>query len=331
MNPTLTYFFTLFFFSLLAMGYSQEENPYRYYELIDSAEMASLQNEFQASDSLFQLAFSEQQNGFAEDYIEAAKNAMKLSDNQKVVFYLKEGFKNGLVFKQVQEYEKDLYHYLKDHSILKQLKKFYRPTRRTYLQSLNLPLREEIERMVKEDQKYRKWRYERKTWKDQQVLLKRVDDQNFKKMLAICERYGFPDRFLVGDEDKVSWVDVPVLLRHMDSTQLKAIEPFVMKSIMNKGFDPYHYVSALDYSIMFKTSFDDVDENGDRVLVIQQRYGTMLGRENGKRVILPVKELENINETRKRFGLESIENYAAKEDCEIPREGFFTRTFHKDE
>jgi hypothetical protein len=330
MNPTLKYYFTFFFCSLLLLGYSQEENPYRYYELIDEAEMASTRADYHISDSLFQDAFSEQQNGFAEDYIEAAKNAIKLSDNQKVVFYLKEGFKNGLVFKQVQEYEKDLYQYLKDHSILKQLKKFYRPARKKYLESLNQTLRDEIEKMVKEDQKYRKWWYERKSWKDQQVLLKRVDDKNFNKMLEICEQYGFPDRFLVGDEDKVGWIDVPLLLRHMDSTQLKAIEPFVMKSITNKGFDPYHYVSALDYSVMFKTSYDDVNEKGDRVLVIQQQYGTMLGSENGERIILPVKELENINEARKRFGLESIENYATKEGCEIPREGFFKRTFSED-
>lgn len=326
MKYCFTILFTILFYSI---GYTQELAPYHYYNTIDQAEMASLNNKHLLADSLFQLAFSDKQTGFAQDYIAAAYNAIKLADKQKVVHYLETGFKNGLVIKELKEHEKKLYQYVKQQSMLKRLKQHYRSIRKAYLLSLNQTLRTEIESMVKEDQHYRKGRYEKKPWKEQQAILKKVDEKNFQKLLEICKKHGFPDRYLVGDEDKVGWVDVPTLLRHMDSTRLKELEPYVMKSIANKGFHPYHYVSALDYAVMFKTSFDDLDENGNRVLIIQQQYGTMLGRENGEKIILPVKTLANINETRSKFGLESIEHYAAKKGCNLPREGVYKRTFPK--
>jgi len=310
------------------ISFSQDIDFTKYYFDINKAEIAMFNKNYASADSIYWAIFKEFKNGYAQDFLTAAKNSRNLDNIENTIYFLKQGFKNGLEYELVKR--DNVYQYLKKNNKIGQIKKIYKEIRKKYIAGLNVDLRNAIAEMVKEDQKYRKWWYGRKPWAVQKQLLIKVDAENFDKILVICKEFGFPGRNLVGDDRcEESFVDVPTLLRHMDSTKLNILKPYVLDCILKGNFHPYHYVSALDYVSMIKTTVEDLDENGNHILIIQQEYGTMLGMEDGINIILPVKKLEGINNKRAEFYLEPIEDYALKKGCDIPREGFFKRTFEK--
>jgi hypothetical protein len=310
------------------ISFSQDIDFTKYYSDINNAEIAVFNKAYASADSVYRAIFKEFENGYAQDFLNAAKNSRNLDNIENTIYFLIQGFKNGLQYELVKK--DDIYHYLKKNNKTGQIKKIYKEIRKKYIAELDVDLRDAIAEMVKEDQKYRKWWYNRKPWPVQQQILKKVDAENFDKILAICKEFGFPGRNLVGDDgNEKSLVDVPTLLRHMDSTKLNILKPYVLDCILKGKFQPYYYVSALDYVSMIKTTIEDLDENGNHILIIQQEYGTMLGMEDGINIILPVRKLEGINNKRAEFCIEPIEDYALKNGCDIPREGFYKRTFKK--
>ncbi|MEZ5039515.1 MAG: hypothetical protein R2828_06475 [Saprospiraceae bacterium] len=321
-SSVLTLLLSGCFFTL---GFNQETDFFLYHALINKAEIANVKMNFQQADTLYQAAFLQFGRGFANDFLKAAENATALNDPQKAIAYLETGFKNGLSFGKTKGTPSLVF--LKASGLIGALKKRYQPLRKAYLAKLNGELRAQIAAMVKADQKYRSGRFNKLPWKDQQALLRKADDENFATFISICQNDGFPGVDLVGEDDEISLVDVPTLLRHMDSTKLETIRPYVLKAIREGHFRPFDYVTALDYTSMFKTTIDSRDENGNAVLIIQQKYGTMLGRENDKDMIYPVEDLKNINALRRQFGLESIEDYAFKIQCSVPEEGIYKRVF----
>lgn len=313
---------------LFHFTYCQDVNFVKYYSDINNAEIAIYNKNYIAADSIFQIVFMEYKNSYAKDFLKAAKNAMDIDNIEYVIYYLIQGFKNGLQYELIKS--DNIYQYLRMNNKTGQLKKEYKEIRKKYIAELDINLRNSIAEMVKEDQKYRKWWYGRKPWRVQQQFLRTVDTKNFEKLLDICEEFGFPGRNLVGDDGyEESLIDVSLLLRHMDSTRLNILKPYILESIFKGNFCPYDYVSALDYVSMIKTTVEDLDENGNHILIIQQEYGTMLGMEEGTHIILPVRTLQGINKKRAEYCLESIEDYALKNGCDIPREGFYKRTFEK--
>lgn len=322
----MKYTFIIFFKILLVQPtFCQENDFFEYHKEVNKAQLKFFENNYKASDSIFTKTFKEFKNGFPTDYLFAANNALKFSDLDQSLNYILNGFKNGLVLENLKK--DSCYQMLKHEFRTRCFKKKYKLLRKEYVNSLDIQVRKEIYDMVKMDQKYRNSRFSKKPWSVQQSFMKRIDSLNFDKLLDICNDKGFPGSNLVGNDDGFGLVDVAVLLRHMDSTRLKKLEPYILVSIKNGHFMPFDYVSALDYSSMFKTTVNDVDEMGRHILIIQQKYGTITGIDNDTLIIYPVENLIEIDELRSNYGLESIADYAFKKGCKIPMEGFFQRVF----
>lgn len=315
----------LFFNTIACLG--QESNFFEYYSLINQAEIANVKNHFIKSDSLYSIAFELVNNrGYAQDYFMAAKNAIQ--NKSDYLKYIEQGFANGLLYKIIKK--DTIYNHLKHKRNIKNIKRKYKQIRSEYLLTLNSTLRGEVARMVKKDQKYRKGIYEIMSWKKQKALLHRVDSQNYDKILQICKKYGFPGRNLIGDDgNEISFVDVPLLLRHMDSIQLMSLKPYILASIKKGYFHPGHYAFAYDYVTMFRTTVDDLDDEGNHILIIQQKLGIVTRFENGEHFIFPVESIKKANKLRTEIGLESLEDYALKIKCKMPKEGFYKRTLKK--
>ncbi len=307
---------------------SQEKDFFSYYALINQADLQNAKGNYQKADFLYQKAFAFCGNkGFANDYFNAAKNAILLDIN--CLYYLKQGFKNGLLYKIVKQ--DTIYRYLKNKGNTKHLKKEYKKIRSEYLLTLNIAIRDTISQMVKEDQKYRKGKYERMSLDKQRVFLKQVDAKNYKKLLQICKAYGFPGRSLVGDDGyEIGFVDVPLLLRHLDSTELNIFKPYIVQAIKKGDFHPEHFAFAYDYVTMFKTTVDDLDKDGNHILIIQQQYGMIQRSEKGKMFLFPVESVVKANKLRAEIGLPTLQDYALIIKCDLPKEGFYKRVFKSD-
>ncbi len=311
------------FFFLQANLFCQDY--FDYHEIINKAEIEVVKKNYEKADSLFQIAFSEYSLGFAKDFVAAAKNAQSLNNSERVKAYVFKGFNNGLTFTHIDNFP--FYENLKNTFGKGNIKKELSTARKKYLGTLNKDTRKVIGKMVKRDQKVRSWWYNRKPWKVQQAFMKKVDDENFQALMSICKNQGFPGTHVIGADAESQPIYLPVLLRHMDSLKLAALKPYIMPTIKAGHFHPLDFVSALDYTSMFKSTIEDRDEDGNQVLIIQQEYGTMTGMETEGKFIYPVKSLTDLNQKRAEFGLESIADYAFKIECQIPEEGVYKKVF----
>ncbi|MEZ4923845.1 MAG: hypothetical protein R2780_11785 [Crocinitomicaceae bacterium] len=325
MSKIIRLIFIFSIFSICQVCYSQKVNFIEYHLKVNEAELAFHNSEFVTADSILKSVFDEFGAGFPDDFLFAANNAIKLNNSQLALNYIIQGFKYGLTIRNVRN--NLIYKALKHEILTFRFLAKYRKYRKEYINQLNQDIRCQICDMVKEDQKYRSSRYDKKPWSEVQPLMKEVDSLNFIRMLEICRLYGFPGSNLVGDDGGFGCVDVPILLRHMDSVRLKQLEPYIMTSIQNGFFEPFAYVSALDYTSMFKTTIESRDEYGNRILIIQQKYGTITGFDENQLFIYPVENIEIIDSLRRFYGLESIEDYALKKGCPAPIQGIYKRIF----
>ncbi len=238
MKIKIILFISVFFVNINL--FSQNYLPY--YGTINKAEIATLDRQFQKSDSLYQVAFSIVEKPFKEDFFLAAWNADNLNDDVKVYNYLKKGIKNGLIFKRVKELKN-----FKRSKYYKILKQDYKGLISTHMDKLNVPLRNEIADMIKEDQKARKSLFLGvKKWR-------KVDAYNFKRLLEIIKENDgkWPGFSIIGEITPKGKYDVTdnivLMLLHFKSEQIDALKPYMLKAVLNGEMYPYHYARIIDY------------------------------------------------------------------------------------
>jgi hypothetical protein len=125
-----------------------------------------------------------------------------------------------------------------------------------------------------------------------------VDGRHLGRMKEIVEQYGWPGRSLVGEDGaNAAWL----LVQH--ATQ----DPRFMKrceDLMEDAVDDSE-ASAKDYAYLL-----------DRVRLQNgkpQRYGTQWVRDTKGRLILqPLKDPEDVDERRRKMGLEPLAQYEAE-------------------
>lgn len=177
MNKIIAFSITILLFGIQK---TSAQNYLNYYETINKAEIENLDLNFKTSDSIYQIAFHLVKKPFKEDFLLASMNSEKLKDYQKTYEYLKNGIKNGLTLKRIK---KQLTGFKKT-KYWKKLKKEYDLLRKNHLQTLNLPLRAEVKKMVAKDKASRHPIF------GSNKKSKKVDNYNFKRLLEIINENG---------------------------------------------------------------------------------------------------------------------------------------------
>ena len=319
---------SIHFLASCGFVFGQNSNYFEYYSTVNQAEIFSYDGDFFTSDSLYKVAFKMVDRPFGQDYFLAAINASKMDDAAKTQSNLQNSFALGVEWKQVKG--GSMYPFLKEKKLTKKLKKIYKKENEKYLQSLDSELRKKIFLLVEKDQKMRSARNVKKGWQEQKTLLQEADEENFSEILEICKTNGFPGFRAVGENltSKYDVEDISLLMRHFTEDRLKELKPYIDDAIANGDLYPWHYATAYDYSSMFKTTVDDLDEDGNHILIIQQVYGTMAyHNDKGEMVIYNVENMENIDSLRTRIGLETLIDYAKKREWQLPSEGFYRKVF----
>ncbi|MBN1650751.1 MAG: hypothetical protein JW857_05455 [Bacteroidales bacterium] len=296
MNKILAFSITILLFGIQKVS---AQNYLSYYQTINNAEIAALDKNHLLSDSLYKVAFSLVNKPFKEDYYLAALNADKLKDNTKVYNYLKLGIENGLVFKRI----KKLANFTKTKQY-KNLKQDYKSLRNEYLQTLNIPLRNEIVEMIRKDQRARIFIL------GSSRQMKKTDSYNKKRLLEIIHENGdkWPGFSTIGEITPKGKYDVTdniaLMLLHFKEEGIEPLKPYMLKAVMEGDMYPYQYARIIDYTSL-KVFHEEYKANGDIKKVVPCFfYGTY---KNSIICNCAKAEIE-----RKKIGFEPIKDFYRK-------------------
>lgn len=265
------------------------------------AEIASIDNEFVKSDSLYQEAFKLVKNPFKEDLFLAGLNADKLNNNCKVVYeYLKKGINNGLTLKRIKKAKFQNFKKAKQYQLLK---KEYTAIYEQYLKTLNLSFRNDIITMVRKDQKARtpilgSWKQSKKT-----------DSYNFKRLLEIIKENNnkWPGFSTIGEitpKGKYNVADnIALMLLHFKKDEIETLKFYMLQAVLEGEMYPYHYARILDYSLMGNIKIIKDSKNKVRI-----EYCFIYGSYSNSIIC----DCEKAEIERKKIGFEPLKDYFRK-------------------
>jgi len=260
--------------------YSQ--NYLKYYELINKAEIATLDNEYHKSDSLYQIAFSIVKRPFKEDYFLAALNAQNIKDDALVFNHVKEAAEKGLEKQRLKNFKKNTFY--------KKIKNNFEDWHEKYLSTINIPLSEEIAEMIKNEQRARI------PILGSNKKMLRIDAYNYNRLLEIIKENGnkWPGFSTIGEPMPKGKYDVTdniaLMILHIPKKKLEVLYPYMLEAVMNGDMYPYHYARAIDYKGRYQT------------------YGTYI--DGG--YLRAIRDCKNAEIERKKIGFEPIKDYYRK-------------------
>jgi hypothetical protein len=158
------------------------------------------------------------------------------------------------------------------------LKKDYPKLREKFISSIHLDLREEIVKMIEQDQFYRKKDYQENIDKQEEI-----DAKNAKRYIEIFNQYGYPSARVIGDYsiDKRMISEDAILLHTNDEERINYFLPKILEFIKKGEARPMIYANMYDQFYLY---------NGEK-----QYYGSYTNK-----VDIPITE---INRRRKTIGL----------------------------
>lgn len=170
---------------------------------------------------------------------------------------------------------------------------------------INQPLRQELLKMLEDDQKYRNevGEVEKMTLPPDEMQKRvsalwekqnEVDRRNIKRLAQIINKYGWPGRSMVGREGSTTAF---LIIQHADLSYQKKYFPLLKEAVGKGEADP-----------------DDAALLEDRILMGEgkkQIYGTQLrlNEATKKLELWPIEDEENVDARRASVGLEPIADY----------------------
>ena len=162
---------------------------------------------------------------------------------------------------------------------------------------INKKLSQEIQQMAALDQKWRaKWGAS--NFEKLQPKILAIDRKHTDRLEQIIKEYGWPTISLVGKKaSNMAWL----LAQHAScdlSFQEKCLK-LLKKEVIRKDATPQNYAYLLDRVRVSKN--------------LPQFFGTQFKQiEHGRMIPFPIYRAKEVNQRRKKYGLESLEAYNAK-------------------
>lgn len=127
-------------------------------------------------------------------------------------------------------------------------------------------------------------------------LWNEVDSLNLMKVEKIIKQYGYPGKALVGEPtNEAAWF----VIQHANAEKITEYLPLLREATKNGDIAESLMALMEDRHLMYQGK--------------EQIYGTQGSSTNGTSYIWPIKNPDNVNERRKKIGLnESIEEYAKR-------------------
>ncbi len=282
-KPTLRLLILLMVFSKFSV--SQSNYIKDYYPYINIADSLYGEQKYDSALLYYKKAFNNH-IPFNRDVLTATICAYHTNDTSAYEYLLK-SFQLGIPLDLIKKSNRCKI-IRKNISNWKTTKAQYNSIREIYLKSLNLDLRNQLKKIDKSDQKYRKRIFvSRKQWRKQT----HIDSVNYNKILEIITQYGYPSEKIIGGHIDNSDAEITAYMVFMHNPRKELIE-YLLPFVKNGQMSPYRYARIVDriYYIQHK----------------QQFYGTMYN----KHYDFPIWDAQNLNKRRREIGLYSIEMQA---------------------
>lgn len=221
-----------------------------YYPIIYKADLEFLTENYEKAFELYQDAFKscpppkELTYGEIENFTETCAI---LGKNDLAIEYMKKDIQRGMEIKWMQQNEN--FNKFFESKQGKKLISDYDHLRQTALSSFNLELREEIKKMIIEDQRYRQGNYSKNVDKQEAI-----DDYNTKRIIEIFNEFGFPNDNVIGNYSiDQSHVRINGILLHTsDSIRINYFVPKITEFIKNGTCSPETLAEIIDQYHLYK-------------------------------------------------------------------------------
>ncbi|WP_440120430.1 hypothetical protein [Tenacibaculum sp. Ill] len=176
-----------------------------------------------------------------------------------------------------------------------------------HLNTIDVSLRKEIEKMVCIDQKSRKPIF------GSASEMNKTDNQNYKRLIEIIKENGnkWPGFTTIGEISPKGKYDfdllgtIAIMPLHFKKEQIKIIEPYMRKAVLNGEMYPYQYARIIDYRLKNKV----VEIEGNK-RVKKYKLCTLYGTFTKELIC----DCEIANKERKKIGLESLKDFYRKKE-----------------
>jgi len=185
----LKFTFTIIFLSLFFHAKAQKKRLPNYYSLIYAAEKFIIEERLDSASVYFKKGFQKKKHPFARHLYNAAVVDSKLRNYKNVTKYLKKLIKLGASFYQIQRNKSFLSFFSSKKGV--EFIKNYRKIKPIYTQQY----RNQIEKMVEDDQFFRVKKGSYSTYGD--TILK-IDKKNIENFLSLLKELGFPSEHKIG-------------------------------------------------------------------------------------------------------------------------------------
>lgn len=271
----------------------------KYRSLINNAEIAVAEKKYSSAVSFYKKAFKTKKEYNFYNFLVAATCAKEAGQHKKMMKFLLKAVDTGCTLELIKT--KD---YLKDgDKFTKSLEDQYPKRRKKFLASIDLDIFLELERMEVLDQTVRT----EEIFFDSigMITWTKVDSVNMEKLISLTKKYGWlgPDK--VGHKGSINAF---IILLHgsvdeiEDKAQIAFFESYLLRAIKNGTENPLRYSTLIDrYRIW-------VESKG-------QLYGTF----NTNEGFDLIDNIENVDERRRKIGLESLKDYAIKKGFKLPK------------
>lgn len=221
-----------------------------YYPIIYKADLEFITQNYEKAFELYQDAFKSCPPPKELTYGEIgnfAETCAILGKNDLAVEYMKKDIQRGMEIKWMQQNENFNKFFASKQG--KKLISDYDHLRQTALSSFNLELREELKKMIIEDQKYRPGNYRENVDKQEAI-----DDYNTKRIIEIFNDFGFPNETVTGNYS-IDQLDVRIngmLLHTSDSIRINYFVPKITEFVINGTCRPETLASIIDQYHLYK-------------------------------------------------------------------------------
>lgn len=309
---TLTVFFSLVFLMALSqVAQAKADYVTAYHPHINKAERLVMAQQYADALDAYQKAFAAVPHGFARDYYNAAVCAALTGEEKRGINLLEKLVAKGVSIEFLEA--QDALVPLRDHKSWKKFAKKYPKRRKAFREKADLDLRADMDELWARDQFFRQAKGGLRVHGD---TIRKIENENVKKLLAWISQHGYPGEELIGVADTLEQLPRFSIVIQRQTVARNGFDfaPVLTQAVRQGKLDPHAAAYLMDQQqgknlyrskVLARINCDkptdctDVEDLGD----ISSRFLTQRISEEDE---------AQANELRTALGLEPVADYRDK-------------------
>lgn len=309
---------TIIFFSLLLtllssgnMANAKPDYVKDYHPRIHKAETLVMAKDYTSALDVYQKAFAAVPRAFARDYYNAAVCAVLTENEKQAINYLEKLVETGVSLEYLESQE--VFAPLQEHKGWKKFVRKYPKRRKAFREKTDLDLRADLDELWARDQFFRQAKGGLKVYGD---TIRKIENDNVKKLLAWISQHGYPGERLIGVADTLEQLPRFSIVIQRQTVARRGFDftPVLTKAVHEGQLDPHAAAYLMDQqqgkNLYRSKVLAKVNCNNPKDCTSDEELGDLSNRY----LIQKISEEEEAkaNELRAALGLESVADYREK-------------------